>query len=61
MNDDIPYHLLLVIFVALMFLLMAVQDIFFSLSNVAIKDNSAVASTHNEIQYLSFHPIPSES
>ena len=61
MNDDIPYHLLVVIFVALMFLLMAVQDIFFSLSNVEIEDNSAVASTHNEIQYLSFHPIPSES
>ena len=61
MNDDIPYHLLLVIFVALMFLLMAVQDTFFPLSNVEIEDNSAVASTHNEIQYLSFHPIPSQS
>ena len=61
MNDDIPYHLLVVIFVALMFLLMAVQDIFFSLSNVEIKDNSAVALTHNGIQPLSFHPIPSES
>ena len=61
MNDDIPYHLLVVIFVALMFLLMAVQDIFFSLSNLEIEFHSAVASTHNEIQYLSFHPIPSES
>jgi len=61
MNDDIPYHLLVVIFVALMFLLMAVQDTFFPLGNVEIEDNSVVASTHNEIQYLSFHPIPSQS
>jgi hypothetical protein len=61
MNDDIPYHLLVVIFVALMFLLMAVQDTIFPLGNVEIEDNSAVASTHNEIQYLSFHPIPSQS
>jgi len=52
MNDDIPYHLLVVIFVALMFVLMAIQDIFFSLSRAEIEGNSAVILTHTEAQYL---------
>ena len=52
MNDDIPYHLLVVIFVALMFVLMAIQDIFFSLSKSEIEENSAVVLTHTEAQYL---------
>ena len=52
MNDDIPYHLLVVIFVALMFVLMAIQDIFFSLSRAEVEENSAVVLTHTEAQYL---------
>ena len=52
MNDDLPYHLLVVIFVALMFVLMAIQDIFLSLSGSEIEENSAVVLTHTESQYL---------
>ena len=55
MNDDIPYHLLLVILVALMLVLMAVQDIFFSLSIAEVEENSTVILTHTEIQYLPVH------
>lgn len=56
MNDDVPYHLLVVILVVLIFLLMAVQDTFFPLGKTNMKDSSSVALMHNKIQYLSTHP-----
>ena len=58
MSDDIPYHLLVVILVALMFLLMAIQDRFFPLGNMETKNDYAVASAYNKIPGFINPPIP---